>query len=65
MGTSIREKWCVRCGIHTPTMIFKSMIGEVITYLRCNYEQIIDDRETEECDPETVQDGQDLPRPGR
>ena len=61
MGTSIREKWCVRCGIHTPTQIFKSMVGEVTTCLRCNYEQIIDDGQTKKSDSETVPDGQDVP----
>ena len=57
MSTSIRERWCVQCGIHTPTQTFKSMIGEVITCLRCRHEQIIDDGQTKKGDPETVQDG--------
>lgn len=56
MATSIRERWCVSCGINTPTMTFKSMIGEVTTCLRCGHEKIYDE-ETGESYPKTLQDG--------
>lgn len=39
--TSIRDRWCVRCGIHTPTLTYKSMVGEVTKCLKCQYEKII------------------------
>ena len=55
--TSIRDKWCVRCGIYTPTMIHLTIIGEVNKCLRCQYERIIYDGETKKDDPETLQDG--------
>ena len=42
MSTSIRDRWCVRCAIHTPTMTHKSMAGEVTKCLKCQYEKIID-----------------------
>jgi len=56
----IRNRWCHICGIHTPTMTHKSMVGEVTKCLRCQHERIIHDCETETNDTEVVCDGQDL-----
>ena len=45
----IRNRWCHVCGIHTPTMTHKSMIGEVTKCLKCQHEKIIEyDGKTDE-----------------
>lgn len=48
MSASIRDRWCVRCGIYTPTITHKSMIGEVKKCLKCQHEQIYDEENMSE-----------------